>query len=485
MKRKADDPAPGEKPAKKVKTESEYEEEAHAALKDVKRYKLAKVLSNFEKGQLVRGPSDLKKMNKETYDPMLAKVVKHHKILETNSEMVEVSAEELAKGAALAPVISADNPDQEFRIMFMSIGSGDCILIQTPAGKTVVIDCGTRCRPGNNDSFRKKIKDQLDLFLGTKKEISLLIFTHPDQDHYNETKTIVLKAAKTVKAIFHSMALNDYGENEVRAEFNKGTDRVVGRVKINGDGVVMETNLKGNKWDTLYPVPAKESRIKLLEEKHCTISLLAAEVPADYGLSHKAGSDVNAASMTTFIEVYGRKILLTGDATYGTENFLLKKHRDRVTNLDLMQMEHHGSGTEHAAADFVHTVNPYIAVASSGRHDSDLNPRWSTVKRYIDYEDTGFHEEVTGTKQPHRLRKNVDDHGVRYGYGISFIDPKAVTNFWNKDKKYRKYGLYTTDSDMEHIYFVVDKHENLIRKWDQTDGSHSVTIAKNGTVTVT
>ncbi|MGH9201552.1 MAG: hypothetical protein ACRD2A_09980, partial [Vicinamibacterales bacterium] len=125
---------------------------------------------------------------------------------------------------------------------------------------------------------------------------------------------------------------------------------------------------------------------------------------------------------------------------------------------------------------------PYIAVASSGRHDSDLNPRWSTIARYIDHEDKAFHEGVTHTRSAHRLSKEVDAHGLRYGDGARFIEPNFAINHWIVTKKYQKYGLYTTDSDMGHLFFVIDRHGNLIRRWDRDDGTHTVTIDSAGKV---
>lgn len=495
MKRAPEEPLEDGRVTRKRKLESKPitdadRDEAHQAMKD-REGAVMKGVNNFEKNSLRRGPSNLFEENNETYVAIKRKVAANLEKIRDNSKLVAISAEELKQGASLAPVLSADNPDQEFRIMFMRIGSGDCILIQTPQGKVVVVDCGTRARPGSetdekdvaddNALFRTEIRQHLKRFLGKDKTIALLLFTHPDKDHYCETKSIVMKVATKIGAIFHSTQLTNYAINNVYAEFKSAT--VVGQVTINGT-VTMTTNL--DDWKAVYLAPKNESRIRLLDEPNCKIWLLASEVPGNYGSAKGgAGINVNAASMITLIEVHGRKVLLTGDATHGTENFLLAKHRECITDIDLMQMEHHGSGTEHAAPNFVNTVNPCIAVASSGRHQSDLNPRWDTIARYIDYDGTEFHRDVTDAKRVHRLCKSVDRHGIRYGDQGMFLDPRAVNNFWNKDTKYRKYGLYTTDSDMNHLTFVVDKLGNLIRKWDDSTGSNSVTIAADGTVTQT
>ena len=369
-------------------------------------------------------------------------------------------------------------------VMFMNIGSGDCIFIKTPKGKTIVVDCGQRSSPENREEYLKEIKDMLTspLFLGgRRKTLYALILTHPDKDHYNEVKRILDPSVSDVLHAFYTSDKQGYSER--RADTFLNHSQVLNKVTINSSTVQIKTSEEKG-WERIYSRIADKRMIQILghdpdkknwDEDTCNIYLLAAGVPPKY-----ADTKQNAGSIVTLIEAhnrfekehdpnntFSRKVLLCGDATYSTEDFLLKEHKDLISNVDLMQLEHHGSGTEHAGDEFVKTVNPVLAVASSGPHDSDRNPRWSTIEAFVDRTDI-------------RMCKEMDSHKLKYAQFGRWTDMN--NNTWSE--QFLTYGLFTTESNND-LCFIIDKDGNLIRKFSRDGSTHTYTISRQGKRTVT
>jgi len=358
------------------------------------------------------------------------------------------------------------NDTDSFIIAFMSIGSGDCIFMRTPGGDTVVIDCGQRKTPSDSN-YEKTISDVLigpNFLNGQKKELHTLILSHPDLDHYNEVTSIIQPAVSKVNNLFFTIKKGDYGQNKTFSYIDKAG--IVNRVTINNTQVSLESSA-GDDWKKLYPVSGKS--IRVVNESSCTIDLLSGEVPKAY-----VDTEANAASIVTLVTVYGRKILLCADATYSTEDFLIENHKDVLKNVDLMELEHHGSGTEHAGESFVKLVNPYIAAISSGPHEGDKNPRWRTVEKYVNA------NKISGRATPLRLCNSMDKHDVRYGDEIPGKKPfwiKMASSDWSKT--YSAYGLYSTDSN-GHLYFAINSAGDLIREVTEKKTRTTYKISKTG-----
>src|SRR5499433_693247 len=80
--------------------------------------------------------------------------------------------------ALAAPVLRAEEAPREMRIVFVDTEGGAATLILTPAGESVLIDCGN---PGNRDAERihKAATEMAGL-----KAIDHLVITHWHTDHY-------------------------------------------------------------------------------------------------------------------------------------------------------------------------------------------------------------------------------------------------------------------------------------------------------------
>jgi competence protein ComEC len=74
------------------------------------------------------------------------------------------------------PVPANDIRTNDLRVIFLNVGQGDATLIQSPSQKNILIDGGPD----------RQIIYKLDQYIPlTRRQIDLMILTHPDPDHLN------------------------------------------------------------------------------------------------------------------------------------------------------------------------------------------------------------------------------------------------------------------------------------------------------------
>lgn len=413
-----------------------------------------------------------------------------------------------AEAAAARTYEVTENKEGRLVVMFMAVGSGDCIFVKTPGGNVIVVDCGTRGRPTDRPNYVTDLSNMLNsaLFLGGKKGLYALILTHPDQDHYNDLASVL--NGLHIEHVFSSAPLGDFGWTR------KNTDIPAGKFVLGSSTNRNLVNIRDNVTTIVtdppnphapYVVNNTEQWIEILTEPSCTIKFLAAAVPniADksavraryqHGVKLKDGKvkdtklkrrgvgdaeGTNSASIITLIEAHGRKVLLCGDATYSTEVFLLDKHRNRINNVDLGQVEHHGAGTPHGGSEYVECIDPILAAISTGSHGNDNNPRWRILKKYLGLRGSGK------TAKARRLATAMDEHYVQHADETGWITGEK--DEWAKNYKTR--GLYSTHSSGD-LCFLVNTNGDLVREFsakkrdsEETE-KRSYTIRPDNTIVV-
>ncbi|MDE7107797.1 MAG: MBL fold metallo-hydrolase, partial [Clostridiales bacterium] len=80
---------------------------------------------------------------------------------------------------------SADG-SAELKVHFVDVGQGDCILIQLPDGKNMIIDAGSGTSSSGPTTVINSVKNYIKNTLGDGfKYFDYAILTHPDSDHCN------------------------------------------------------------------------------------------------------------------------------------------------------------------------------------------------------------------------------------------------------------------------------------------------------------
>ena len=95
---------------------------------------------------------------------------------DTWQQIVSIFDKDKGGGNKFTPLVRGDG---ELLVHMLDVGQGDCIYLQLPDGKDMVIDCANY-----NDSgeYEKKTFDYLDAYI-TDGTVEYLMLTHCDSDH--------------------------------------------------------------------------------------------------------------------------------------------------------------------------------------------------------------------------------------------------------------------------------------------------------------
>lgn len=380
--------------------------------------------------------------------------------------------------ASYSPTPPADG---ELQIRFVNVGTGDCIMIRTPGGNTLVVDAGSVATPASYLDMFAHATQSLKLFLGDKSDgkpnrnLYALILTHPDQDHYNLAKSYIQGCADKILYIFHSLPRSRYAMEDTNDAINgwctggaaaKEVRIRTGVVGFFENDVLNATNATNCVIgpDTIQILgqkpPLTPPDLGWTEPRGFEVHLLAGGV----GGEHNANSgNPNPCSVVVLIKVHGRKILLTGDAETTTEDFMLTSgtRKALLKDVDLLHLEHHGSDGHHGSDAFIKTVNPQVVVSSNRTMHG--HPRWNVIERYL---------------KGKRLR-NVESHVLEYGVTKEKRSDNK-TSTWTK--KHSTKAIYSTQSSGD-LLFKVSRDGLLTRTWTQGGEEYGYSIDAAGAVT--
>ncbi|GLY24714.1 hypothetical protein [Micromonospora sp. NBRC 101691] len=318
--------------------------------------------------------------------------------------------------------------DRKFYARMIKVGQGDCIALSTPGGRMILIDCGSTSREVEDDEvdvYTKRVRDCLEdpKFLGpvqttgvlgtpsaTPKAqlIDILIFTHADEDHYNQLATVLADKPNKIQVgrVYHSGEFAEYGAAATWVRGHITHEHLIKKVlhnavdpdqKLNRGEVSGEISLGG------LAVPAATTttdidcldvqggiRIVAETDPACTVTILASGVVNNYKKDGDKGK--NRGSVVLLVEVFGKKLLLCGDSTRSTEHHLMRRglyaaqNRTRLKNVDIVHIAHHGSNCTSSSLEFVNLVDPkeraLISAGKVGVTNHHL-PSRTVVERYV------------------------------------------------------------------------------------------------------
>ncbi|GEM_PF-3183640 len=314
-------------------------------------------------------------------------------------------------------------------IQFVNMGMGDCSLITTPSGKTIMVDLGTASTSDIEidklkgttieEIIRSNINSQL--FLNNSSTIDILLLTHPDEDHYNKLEIILKGYVQRINKVYYGGTdkfENYYPQSQFICELTGGytakfvelremekkvNNNIVVTRRLNND--VLSNTGTPNEIGYEY-VDANTGEIVLYyemanDEVVFKLSILAANVKGVWlgskfinndaaikGLKEmkQNGTRNNKRSLVISVECYGRRILIMGDATAITEQFVVNHYPEILKKVDTLRFGHHGSPTSSCRA-FVRSL-PQLkrAVGSTGGKNTTKHslPKMGILREYID-----------------------------------------------------------------------------------------------------
>jgi competence protein ComEC len=231
------------------------------------------------------------------------------------------------------------------QVTFVDVGQGDCSLIETAKGSTILID-GGGTRDNRFDMGRRVIAPYLwDRGI---RSIDLVVLSHPHPDHMNGLLAVLKQF--TVREMWISGLDEELpGYAELRQVIKER--RVPVSIVAAGHHAVVDNAQLA----VLHPEPSFLQRTK------------------------KAYSAENDRSLVIRIALEGRVLLFPGDIHHEGEQALLRNGPDAAC--DLLKVPHHGSKTS-SSADLVAALHPAVAVVTVGEGNLYHHPAGEVVERY-------------------------------------------------------------------------------------------------------
>lgn len=220
-----------------------------------------------------------------------------------------------------AETTAPQHSDKQMTVTFINVGQGDSILIQSPNGKSMLVDGGRRTAGDKVVSYLKK---------AGITSLDRLVATHPDADHIG-------------------------GLIDVLHNFN------VKKAIDSGKDHTSETYI-----DYLTLIDKKDIPFHVAKTGE-TIDLDPAISIKVLNSGNTAPTDENNDASIVLKITYGKiSVLLTGDAPQDVEKQMIDNGDDlRAT---ILKPGHHGSSTSSSMA-FLQAVQPKAAVLSYGEND--------------------------------------------------------------------------------------------------------------------
>lgn len=222
----------------------------------------------------------------------------------------------------------------QLTVKFLDIGQGDSILIQTPHGRTVLVDGG----PGS--ALLERLNEETSFWM---KEIDLVVSTHPDLDHVEGLVDIVER-------------------------YDVGLVLITGMLTDTALSKAFSATLERENIAVAIAAPEQDWEL----DDGVFLDILAPTESVAGKVLKKTNDEGIVAKL-----VYGEtSLLLTADIEKIGEDRLLRTDND--LRAQLLKVGHHGSRTS-STLPFLEAVSAREAVMINGKENSYGHPHLQTV----------------------------------------------------------------------------------------------------------
>lgn len=264
-----------------------------------------------------------------------------------------------------------DIPEGSTSVFYVDVGQGDCELIRTPGGETILIDAGTNA---TGDELVAYIQS-----MGIQK-IDKLIATHPHEDHIGGMDEVV--NAFTIGDVYLPKVADS------QTPTTKTYERLLTAISDKG-----------------LQITQGQGGMTVLEEEGVKLEFLAPNSDLYSGL--------NSYSIVAKLTCGEKSFLFTGDAEEDSEEEMVALGYDLQS--DVLKCGHHGSSTSTCDA-FLQAVQPKYAVISCGLDNDYGHPHRETMQKLNRAGTTIYRTDEMGT-----ILAECDGTEIRFQTGLKSL----------------------------------------------------------------
>ncbi len=257
----------------------------------------------------------------------------------------------LAAALAFAVVMTPPlHVDTSLRITVLDVGQADGIVIQTPAGHTLLVDAGGRLERGTAAGSSAELVGERIVVpflrrVGVRR-LDAVLLSHPHGDHAGGIAP-VLRA-------FSVSELADSGQRYGGYAYNDAIQTAL------GEHVPIVYPRAGMVWRT---------------DDGVTLTFIGPSLPLI-----ESNNTINDNSIAFVLQYKQFRMLFTGDAGVAAEQRFLSEGID--LHADVLKVGHHGSAYSSSPA-FIAAAHPRYAIVSVGRHNMFGHPAPSTIETLL------------------------------------------------------------------------------------------------------
>lgn len=284
-------------------------------------------------------------------------------------------------------------PDGTLEVKVLDVGQGDCILITFPDGQVMVMDIGSEfgsTSPWNviDGELKAKGIDTIDY----------MFLSHTDYDHSREVEK--LAENYQIKSFYFPVANMDTSSTWEKAYNAAKSETYV------ENGETKQAQFNENIGAFRLETASWRMKCYSFDE-------------ADYP-NVKNSSDAetkNSISPICLLEYADRTIVLTGDANFETEEYILAKGYLNNIDADVLKVGHHGSASS-TSDEFLDKIDCEYAIISCGADNDYGHPTSQALNRLADYTDVTPDDDFNGFAEVYRTDEDgtitvrVDEKGV-------------------------------------------------------------------------
>lgn len=271
--------------------------------------------------------------------------------------------------------------DGNLQVCYLDIGQGDCILIQLPDGKNMLIDAGK-----NNSETETKILDTLkELNIDT---IDYGVLTHSDSDHSGGMDKVIASDAVTFKNVYMPLIKSKLDNDPVEELYAQAKTTYLSEIsKQEPAGFEIPQITTKVYADFMQAVIDEECEVffsfeglKITNDTNEYVFDFYLPGYEQYSQDLNTAFEKNNVSPIMILKFNGKKIMFTGDCDDAESFFLADVLKNNIdADVDVLKVAHHG-GQDSTSADFLAVVKPEYSVISVGENTYD-HPRKVVIDR--------------------------------------------------------------------------------------------------------